>query len=125
MPVGLKSAQLQKLQQGQRLKVSPQWQMINTPGTYPAKEQTAVGCETNGDALWLSLRLDKNMRLQVGKIRPDLDFSYAETASGMEQWFQQPHYDSTNAWSALYTGASECTRLYMGQNQHEHVHAVL
>lgn len=50
MPAGLKSVQLKKLEQGHRLKVSPQWQMVTVHGTYPAKEETAVGSEENGDA---------------------------------------------------------------------------
>ena len=78
MPVGLNYVQLKKLEQGQHVKVSPQWQIVATSDTYPAEELTAVGFEENGDALWLSLRLDKTMRPQVGKIRPALDFVMQE-----------------------------------------------
>ena len=85
MPVGLRSVQLKKLEHGQYLKLSPQWQMVTRIGAYPAKEQTAVGHEWNGDALWLSHRLDNQMRSQVGKIRPDLAFHYAGVTSGKEQ----------------------------------------
>ena len=53
MPAGLRSVQLKKLV------VSPQRQMVTAPATYPAKEETAVGSKENGDALWLSLRLER------------------------------------------------------------------
>ena len=108
IPAGLRSVQLKKLEQGHQLKVSPQWQMVTVRGTYPAKEETAVGSEENGDALWLSLRVgcrdSYNMHPELGKIRPGLAFHYAEMGSGQEQLFHQPFHAATNALSALHPG---------------------
>ena len=105
MPAGLRSVQLKKVEQGQLLKVSPQWQMVTTAAdSYPDKEQTAVGFEGGGEALWLSLKYDAQMRPQLGKIRPDLAFHYARTVCGAELLLPQPHHHAASGWTTLYPG---------------------
>ena len=105
MPAGVRSVQLKKVEQGQLLKVSPQWQMVTaTAGSFPAKEQTAVGFEGGGEALWLSLKYDAQMRPQVGKIRPHLAFHYARTVCATELLLPQPHHYEASGWTTLYPG---------------------
>lgn len=127
MPVGLRSVQLKKVEQGQLLKVSPQWQMVTTASSsYPAMQPTAVGYEKGGDALWLSLRHDDQMRPQVGKIRPDLAFHYANTTSSVERLIPQPHYDATIGWSSLYPGVLVNRHDFVWvATDLKHVHAIL
>ena len=110
MPDGLDFVQLKKLQQGQQVAVSPQWQEV--PGysevhsDYPSAD-TAVGCEESGDPLWLGLRLGRNMRPQVGKIGPHLQrqFHYAENHNSREQRNSQSEYfDSPTLSGVMHPG---------------------
>lgn len=110
MPAGLDYVQLKKLQQGQEVVVSPQWQEV--PGysqahsDYPSAD-TAVGCEESGDPLWLSLRLGRNMRPEVGKIGPHLqrEFHYAEIHDMHEQRSTRSEYfDSPTLSGVMHPG---------------------
>lgn len=85
-PSRLDCVQLKQVEQGQLLKVSPQWQKVHRSDDdeYPSND-TAVGREQNNAQLWLALRMGSDERAQVGKIGPHLGFHYAQRGSFKEQ----------------------------------------